>query len=55
MPKVDMSAPAVTARLRLISQLRKLALSLQKAKIRDQPDEASTDRRPQKEPNEKPK
>ncbi|MDX6500587.1 MAG: hypothetical protein QOG23_3847 [Blastocatellia bacterium] len=34
MPKVDMSAEAVTARLKRVSQLRRLGLSLQKAKIK---------------------
>ena len=33
MPKVDMSAKAVTTRLKRTSQLRKLSLSLQKAKL----------------------
>jgi hypothetical protein len=33
MPKVDMSARAVTARLRRVSELRRLCLSLQKAKV----------------------
>jgi len=33
MPKVDMSADAVTTRLKRVSQLRRLGLSLQKAKI----------------------
>jgi len=37
MPKVDMSAQAVTTRLKRVSQLRRLGLSLQKAKLR--PDE----------------
>ena len=34
MEQVDMSAAAVTARLRLVSELTKLCLSLQTAKIR---------------------
>lgn len=34
MPKVDMSADAVTVRLKRVSQLRRLGLSLQKAKIK---------------------
>jgi hypothetical protein len=34
MPKVDMSAQAVTTRLKRVSQLRRLGLSLQKAKIK---------------------
>jgi hypothetical protein len=33
MPKVDMSAAAVTTRLKRLSQLRRLGLSLQKAKL----------------------
>lgn len=33
MHKVDMSAEAVTVRLKRVSQLRRLGLSLQKAKI----------------------
>lgn len=34
MPKVDMSADAVTVRLKRVSQLRRLGLSLQSAKIK---------------------
>jgi hypothetical protein len=34
MRKVDMSARAVTARLRRVSELRRLCLSLRKAKLR---------------------
>jgi hypothetical protein len=37
MKKVDMSAKAVTARLKLISELRRLCLSLQKAKLPTEP------------------
>lgn len=33
MPKVDMSAKAVTTRLKRVSQLRRLGLSLQKAQL----------------------
>jgi hypothetical protein len=33
MKQVDMSAKAVTARLKLVAQLRRLGLSLQKAKF----------------------
>ena len=41
MPKVDMSAKAVTTRLKRVSQLRRLGLSLQKAKInRDRAEES---------------
>jgi|GEM_PF-1525946 len=38
MRQVDMSREAVTARLKLVSQLRRLCLSLGTAKIRAQPD-----------------
>lgn len=34
MPRVDMSAHAVTTRLKRVAQLRRLGLSLQKARIR---------------------
>jgi DNA-binding transcriptional MerR regulator len=33
MPKVDMSAQAITTRLKRVEQLRRLGLSLKKAKI----------------------
>jgi hypothetical protein len=33
-PKIDMSAAAVTTRLKRVSQLRRLGLSLQKARIK---------------------
>jgi len=33
MKQVDMSAPAVTARLKRVEQLRRLCLSLQKARL----------------------
>ena len=33
MPKIDMSAAAVTTRLKRVSQLRRLCLSLQTAKV----------------------
>lgn len=36
MRKIDMSAEAVTARLKLVSQLRRLYLSLRTAKIEPQ-------------------
>jgi len=36
MRQIDMSADAVTARLKLVSQLRRLCLSLGTAKIRTQ-------------------
>jgi hypothetical protein len=37
MRQIDMSAEAVTARLKLVSQLRRLCLSLGTAKIKTQP------------------
>jgi hypothetical protein len=37
MREIDMSREAVTARLKLVSQLRRLCLSLQTAKIKPQP------------------
>jgi hypothetical protein len=37
MRQIDMSRQAVTARLKLVSQLRRLCLSLGTAKIRSQP------------------
>jgi hypothetical protein len=37
MPQIDMSAAAVTARLKLVSQLRRLCLSLGTAKIDSRP------------------
>ena len=36
MQKIDMSAAAVTTRLKRVSQLRRLCLSLQRAKINHQ-------------------
>lgn len=41
MPKVDMSADAVTTRLKRVAQLRRLGLSLQKAKIKSEEDRPS--------------
>jgi hypothetical protein len=41
MKNVDMSPKAVTARLRQISQLRRLALTLRKAKLRPPAQETS--------------
>ncbi len=38
MRKVDMSADAVTTRLKRVSQLRRLGLSLQKARIKREED-----------------
>jgi hypothetical protein len=43
MRQIDMSAEAVTARLKLVSQLRRLCLSLGTAKIRTQPFSKSPD------------
>ena len=40
MPKVDMSPAAITTRLKRVSQLRRLGLSLRKAKIRREGDKA---------------
>ncbi len=37
MPQVDMSAKAVTARLKLVSDLRDLCLLLGKAKVEEEP------------------
>lgn len=37
MHKIDMSAKAVTTRLKRVSQLRRLGLSLQRAKIKVDP------------------
>ena len=45
MPKVDMSAEAVTTRLKRVSQLRRLGLSLQKAKIKKDGDKTEAVKR----------
>jgi hypothetical protein len=37
MPQIDMSAAAITARLKLVSQLRRLCLSLGTAKVDSRP------------------
>jgi hypothetical protein len=42
MRQIDMSREAVTARLKLVSQLRHLCLSLGAAKIRTQPPSKAT-------------
>jgi len=42
MKQVDMSAKAVTARLKLVAQLRRLGLSLQKAKFPSEENNAKT-------------
>jgi hypothetical protein len=46
MRQIDMSAQAVTARLKLVSQLRKLCLSLQTAKIRSEHTPKDSDVKP---------
>ena len=43
MPQIDMSREAVTSRLKLVSQLRRLCLSLGTAKIRNRPLVKTTD------------
>lgn len=45
MKQVDMSAKAVTARLKLVSELRRLSLSLQKAKLPAETPSAKTTER----------
>jgi hypothetical protein len=45
MIKVDMSAEAVTTRLKRVSQLRRLGLSLKKAKIKRDGDKIEGDKR----------
>jgi hypothetical protein len=53
MRQIDMSAEAVTARLKLVSQLRRLCLSLGTAKIRTQPLVKTSDaRNPERVPND---
>ncbi len=53
MRQIDMSAAAVTARLKLVSQLRRLCLSLGTAKIRTQPLVKTPDvRNPERVPND---
>jgi hypothetical protein len=46
MNKVDMSAEAVTTRLKRVSQLRRLGLSLRKAKIKKDVDKTKAVKRP---------
>jgi hypothetical protein len=46
MNKVDMSAEAVTTRLKRVPQLRRLGLSLQKAKIKKDGDKTKAAKRP---------
>jgi hypothetical protein len=48
MHKVDMSAEAITARLKRISQLRRLGLLLRKAKLEPRFTEPKTAERPKK-------
>ncbi len=45
MQKTDMSAKAVTTRLKRVSQLRRLGLSLQKARIKEDPKTNKSDRK----------
>lgn len=47
MNKVDMSPEAVTTRLKRVSQLRRLGLSLQKAKIKKDGDKTKAPKRRQ--------
>jgi len=42
--KTDMSAKAVTTRLKRVSQLRRLGLAMQKATIKEDPKTNETDR-----------
>lgn len=44
MQKTDMSAKAVTTRLKRVSQLRRLGLALQKARIKEDPKTDKRDR-----------
>jgi hypothetical protein len=44
MDKIDMSAEAVTTRLKRVSQLRRLGLALKKAKIKGNVDRTETDK-----------
>ena len=44
MQKTDMSAKAVTTRLKGVSQLRRLGLALQKGKIKEAPTTTEKDR-----------
>lgn len=44
MQKTDMSARAVTTRLKRVSQLRRLGLALQKARIKEDPKTKQTNR-----------
>jgi hypothetical protein len=53
MRQIDMSAEAVTARLKLVSQLRRLCLSLGTAKVRTQPPvKTSAGKNPEQVPND---
>jgi hypothetical protein len=56
MKNVDMSPKAVTARLRQISQLRRLALSLRKARLQPPAEQSSRGTQPNEdEPKQKQK
>jgi hypothetical protein len=53
MRQIDMSREAITARLKLVSQLRRLCLSLATAKIRTKPPvEASKGQNRKREPSD---
>lgn len=55
MPQIDMSAQAVTARLKLVSQLRHLCLTLRTAKVDPRPlarIEKARQRQPKQEKNQ---
>ena len=54
MKQVDMSARAVTARLKRVAQLRRLCLSLQKAKLPSEEDNAKTREQQSKSPQPDP-
>jgi hypothetical protein len=45
MIKIDMSPQGIATRLKRVSQLRRLGLSLQKAKIKPDGDKTETDKR----------
>ena len=55
MRQIDMSPAAVTARLRLVSELRRLCLSLGKAKVNARSDSAREDEKAKKEVQKKSK
>lgn len=51
MPKTDMSAQAITTRLKRVEQLRRLGLSLKKAKIKKQDATLANDSRNERKTN----